>query len=139
VDVWFIAGPSKLHGVMRFRACSDDGAVTLECVLESCDGDRTCSAVSSCDAAEALPVGVAPGQVVLVRVAGAAGIEGALDIDFEETTACPADFNEDGIVNAADMTELLLAWGSPGADVNGDGTTNATDLAELLLAWGACS
>jgi hypothetical protein len=51
---------------------------------------------------------------------------------------CPADLNLDGAVNAADLTILLAAWGTPDADLNGDGTTNAADLTILLAAWGAC-
>lgn len=139
VDVWFVAGPSKSNGVMRLRACSSDGDVALECMVDSCDAPRICSIGSTCDATSALSVEVAPGEVVLVRVAGASGIEGTLDIAFEEQAACPADFNQDGNVNAADVTLLLSSWGSAGGDVNGDGTTNATDLAELLLSWGLCS
>ncbi len=56
--------------------------------------------------------------------------------------ACPADMSGDGIVNAADLAELLGAWGpNPGhpADFNGDGVVNAADLAQLLGAWGECS
>jgi hypothetical protein len=56
--------------------------------------------------------------------------------------ACPADMSGDGTVDAADLAELLGAWGpNPGhpADFNGDGTVNAADLAQLLGAWGACS
>ena len=139
VDVWFAIGPAKENGILRLRGCSSDGAVALEAASGSCDGQRTCSAVDSCGAAEALPVAITPGEVVYVRVAGAAGIAGTLDIDFEPVAACPSDFNDDGVVNAADLSALLLGWGTPAGDVNGDGATNATDLSELLLAWGACS
>ena len=57
------------------------------------------------------------------------------------TGLCPADFDGDGDVDAADLAELLLAWGqNPGshADFDGDGDVDAADLAELLLAWGVC-
>jgi hypothetical protein len=33
---------------------------------------------------------------------------------------------------------MLNAWGGPDADLNGDGATDAADLAELLGAWGDC-
>jgi hypothetical protein len=52
--------------------------------------------------------------------------------------ACPADFNHDGMVNAADLATLLNAWGTPAADLSGDGNTSAPDLAALLNAWGPC-
>ena len=138
VDVWFAVGPAKEGGVLRLRACSDDGAVAVECAIGSCEGVRTCSEPDSCGASDALPVGIAPGEVVFVRVAGAAGIDGRLDIDFEAVAACPSDFNDDGLVNAADLSALLLGWGTAAGDVNGDGTTDATDLSALLLAWGNC-
>jgi hypothetical protein len=46
-------------------------------------------------------------------------------------------FNNDGAVNAADLSLLLGAWGASGgaADLNGDGTVGAADLALLLGGW----
>ena len=52
--------------------------------------------------------------------------------------ACPGDFNSDGNINAADLANLLNAWGTAGGDLNGDGNTNAADLAALLNGWGPC-
>ena len=58
---------------------------------------------------------------------------------------CLADFNGDGMVNAADLAALLGSWGPcPGcpADIDGDGKgdgeVNALDLAILLGNWGPC-
>ena len=54
---------------------------------------------------------------------------------------CPADLDGDGNVNAADLAQLLGAWGpNPGhpADFDGDGNVDAADLAQLLGAWGDC-
>jgi hypothetical protein len=51
---------------------------------------------------------------------------------------CPADFDGDGDVDAADLLYLLAAWGSPGGDVDGDGNTDTADLLALLAAWGEC-
>lgn len=51
---------------------------------------------------------------------------------------CPADFNADGFVTAADLSTLLGAWGTPAGDIDGDGNTSAADLSTLLGAWGAC-
>ena len=55
--------------------------------------------------------------------------------------ACPADLTDDGAVSAADLAQLLAAWGAnPGhaADFNDDGDVDAADLAELLSTWGTC-
>ena len=54
---------------------------------------------------------------------------------------CPADLNNDGTVDSADLAQLLGAWGeNPGhpADFTGDGVVDSADLAQLLGAWGAC-
>jgi bacillopeptidase F len=60
---------------------------------------------------------------------------------FCKAAACPADLDGDGGVGAADLAELLGAWGpceACPADFNGDGFVGAPDLAELLGAWGPC-
>lgn len=47
------------------------------------------------------------------------------------------DLNADGRVDAADLAQVLGAWGMPGpTDLNGDGTTNAADIGLLLARWG---
>ncbi len=53
---------------------------------------------------------------------------------------CLADFNNDGIVNGADLATLLANWLAPGGlpDLNGDGVVNGADLAQLLANWGPC-
>jgi len=53
-------------------------------------------------------------------------------------SACPADFNNDGVVDSADLGTLLAAWGTAGGDTNSDGTTDSADLGDLLAAWGNC-
>lgn len=53
---------------------------------------------------------------------------------------CPADLDGNGVINAADLTILLGAWGTSGsADISGNGSVGAEDLALLLGAWGNCS
>ncbi len=56
-------------------------------------------------------------------------------------TTCPADLNQDGVVDGADLGILLGAWGlaSSPADLNGDGTVDGADLGGLLGAWGPCA
>jgi hypothetical protein len=51
---------------------------------------------------------------------------------------CPADFNNDNVVNGTDLGYLLGSWGTVDADANGDGITDAADLAILLGGWGNC-
>lgn len=56
---------------------------------------------------------------------------------------CPTDLNNDGTVNAADLSILLGNWGpwqptSPDTDFNNDNMTDAADLGVLLGGWGEC-
>jgi hypothetical protein len=51
---------------------------------------------------------------------------------------CPADLDDSGAVDGADLGTLLGAWGTPAADLDGDSTTGGADLGILLGAWGAC-
>ena len=53
---------------------------------------------------------------------------------------CPSDLDGDGIVDAADITLLLGAWGSadPGFDLDQDGVVGGGDLGVILGAWGVC-
>ena len=53
---------------------------------------------------------------------------------------CPGDFNSDGLIDGADLTQLLSSWGMGGgpADINHDGLVNGMDLTALLAAWGEC-
>jgi hypothetical protein len=55
---------------------------------------------------------------------------------------CPADTDGDGMVNVADLVNVILDWGPcpagcPG-DVSGDGQADVEDLVQVLLAWGPC-
>ena len=55
---------------------------------------------------------------------------------------CAADFDDSGVVGAADLAELLGYWGlnlGHAADLNGDGEVGPLDLALLLGHWGPCS
>ncbi len=51
------------------------------------------------------------------------------------------DITGDGLVNIADLLELIAVWGPcsgcPG-DLNGDATVNVSDLLILIGAWGPC-
>jgi len=67
-----------------------------------------------------------------------AGVDDFRVIDVDCTPSNPADLNNDGAVNGADLTILLGAWGSSNAayDLDGSGTVSGGDLAILLGSWG---
>ncbi|MEY4832032.1 MAG: hypothetical protein RL527_245, partial [Planctomycetota bacterium] len=58
-------------------------------------------------------------------------------------SACPADFDRDGIVSGADLAVMLAQWGQVSyalaSDINADGIVDQADLGLLLAAWGVCS
>ena len=60
------------------------------------------------------------------------------------TRECPADFNNNGAVDGADLALLLSSWGVAAAggtagDIDSDGMVGGSDLATLLSAWGPCA
>ena len=54
--------------------------------------------------------------------------------------ACPGDFDLDGTVSGADLTQLLGDWGTNRirSDLSGDGLVSGADLTILLGRWGIC-
>ena len=56
------------------------------------------------------------------------------------TVACNADFNNNGIVDVADILVLIADWGStdPAHDLDSDGIVNVADLLIMIAAWGPC-
>ncbi len=69
-------------------------------------------------------------------------LSGELTFEYVPAGApCPADLNNDGVVNVSDLLILLGDWGScPGcdSDLNNDGVVNVSDLLILLGDWGSC-
>ena len=63
---------------------------------------------------------------------------------IEIAASCPADFDDDGTVGAADLAQLLGNWGSCSdcnnciGNFNDDCVVDAADLAQLLGSWGPC-
>lgn len=53
---------------------------------------------------------------------------------------CAADLTGDGMVNGADLGQVIGAWGTadPVADLDGNGVVNGADLGLVIGAWGPC-
>jgi hypothetical protein len=54
---------------------------------------------------------------------------------------CPGDTDNDGDVDADDLTNVILQWGSTcpcNADVDNDNDVDADDLTIVILNWGSC-
>ena len=54
-------------------------------------------------------------------------------------TGCPADFNQDGGIDGADVNAFFEAWeaGESTADVNCDGGVDGSDIDVFFPAWEA--
>jgi hypothetical protein len=137
-DVWFLVGPFEANGVATLSACSNDAPVQIEAGSGSCGDELICSGSDACVEGAGVEVEIAKGASLLVRVASLARVEGELSVAFQPISACPSDLDGDGAVSAADLSLVLLNWGTTAADIDGDGTTSASDLSLVLEAWGAC-
>jgi hypothetical protein len=62
--------------------------------------------------------------------------------DDQSGCNCTGDLTGDGMVDGADIGQLLSSWGYCGAtcphDINRDGKVNGADLGLLLSGWGSC-
>jgi hypothetical protein len=56
---------------------------------------------------------------------------------YRVVTTCPADYNEDAVLNAHDIFDFLGAWFTldPSGDYNGDSVLDAHDIFAFLGAW----
>lgn len=72
---------------------------------------------------------------------GCAGVANYVaTVELAEKSACPADLDGNGTVDAADLAILLGQWGGAGvADLDVSGTVDGADLAVLLGGWGGCA
>tara|TARA_Y100000034_G_scaffold112889_1_gene147304 strand:+ start:233 stop:5500 length:5268 start_codon:yes stop_codon:yes gene_type:complete len=61
---------------------------------------------------------------------------------ISSNTTCPADINNDGIVDVIDLLQVVNNWGSimdiP-ADINSDGIVDVIDLLYVVNSWGPCA
>lgn len=62
--------------------------------------------------------------------------------DCDGVLVCPADLNDDGIVDGGDLAMILGSWNARGeglaADLNHDHVVDGADFAIVLGAWGPC-
>jgi len=65
------------------------------------------------------------------------------DIGGNTLCLCSPDINGDGVVDGADLAQILGSWGGCAgpcgpSDLNSDGQVNGADLAQVLGSWGPC-
>ncbi len=133
-DNGFNSGSAYLFGAAGGSDCPEDsdGRVTI-CHIPPGDPDNAHTIRVS---VKAVPAHLAHGDHcgpcdgLLMRSGGDAGHD-----------PCPTDLDHSGDIGAADLAELLGAWGpNPGhpTDLDGDGEVGPLDLALVLGNWGPC-
>ncbi len=72
------------------------------------------------------------------ELATGAAVDTDEDLLIDACERAKGDLNLDGEVDAADLSIVLVAWGTmePSADATGDGVVDAADLSRVLVNWG---
>ena len=78
-----------------------------------------------------------------LRIAVLAGFMFMCSPTQAQTMWCPADLNQDHLVNELDMSILFLNWGPTSSpipsDLNQDGQADGSDLGSMLIEFGSCA
>ena len=131
-------GDSPMSVVRRDRLVGESAWVAASSrPFELADLDR------SADVWPLVPLSTTTGSDAWFMIAAGCGRPEDLDGDFvpDECEPCPEDvIGQFARVDAFDLEQVLLAWGSddPRLDFDGDGLVDGVDLAAVLLAWGSC-
>ena len=125
VEIMISWGNGKGHAAMITSIIKwSDGSYTITYVDDPTQGD-----------------GVAENEEHTIHVNPNGTIQGGGSIiGFQIETVRTADLNGDGVVDTADLLDLLSTWGAcdgPNcpADLNGDGMVDTADLLEMLSKW----
>jgi len=105
----------------------------------------TASLAPGANASAAIAVNPCPGietysvRCVASNACGASPSSTAAFTVISCSPPCPADFNQDGGVDGADIEAFFIAWeaGEPASDVNADGGTDGADIETFFTAWQA--
>ena len=93
----------------------------------------------------ALPMAISADELTIVGTARGSFGTSPFVLDLHPSTPpCPADINDDQLVDGLDLTAVLSGWGDcpfgsdcP-ADINDDTFVDGLDLTAVLSGWGAC-
>ena len=75
----------------------------------------------------------------IISSEGTQAIFNYLNTHTKPVTSCLGDLTGDGLVNVADLLDLLAFFGTAQGDIDGDGVAAVSDLLVLLAAWGPCT
>ena len=146
-DVWY-SYIAPCDGQANVALCGSSFDTKLGAYAGSCPTAPntviTCND-DSCGLQSQISFAVTAGQNYLIRVGGYSfngGTENGnvtMTIGTECSFPCPADFNQDGGVDGADVDAFFAAWeaGESNADVNQDGGVDGSDIDVFFSAWEA--
>lgn len=105
-----------------------EGTFPIESLIDAPVGQWTAFTLSGLSVNNRRQIAMSANNIAL-------GLSGCIRLT---PTGAAEDIDGDGFVGAADLANLLAAWGmcaGCGADIDGDGMVGPTDLARLLGAW----
>lgn len=150
-DEPFAADATGTWGIIRgvkdrmltVTTCADlggasDGDVEITLYGGDCSDliPLACNNYGCSDGGAQLAVGEEMDVIVHFATTGAAKV-----IVLFDELPCIGDLNGDGIVDGADLADILGSWGQSDvpADLNGDGSVDGADLTIILGNWGPCA
>jgi hypothetical protein len=142
-DVWFNY-PSQCDGQLTITTCGTAGFDTKIAVYRGngCENFESRLAACSddnCGNQTSVTVDVAEGEFITIRLGGYNGAvgSGSLLLSCTADPTCPADFNQDGGVDGADVEAFFAAWsdGSKTGDFNQDGGIDGSDVEAFFINW----
>ncbi len=156
-DIWFTY-VATCNGMLTIDQCdiNYDGRMALyrgfncppdDADLVGCNDDACGESTGAIIGTALLPVMVACGDLLTLRVGGWGGAfgMGTFVMTCEGGSCCPWDCQEfpSGIIDVPDLLALLAAWGGPPGegttcDLDGSGVIAVPDLLKLLANWGPC-
>ncbi|MBS0197742.1 MAG: hypothetical protein JSR77_13385 [Planctomycetes bacterium] len=135
--VWTDGGGGAM---VTFEARAADNTL-----LGTVTGQHADNSVNGTTAEDRFYGAISDGGIKSIRIRHTSG---GLEVDHLQYGAaaaaapCPADFNQDGGIDGADVQAFFAAWetGDPAADVNQDGGVDGTDVEVFFAAWesGVC-
>ena len=147
-DVWY-RYTAECTGTATISLCGSAFNTKLAVYGSTCPGGSGAALACSDDSAvcgsddASVDVPVVQGQQYLLRIGSPNSASGfaAVLITCAPGTGCEEDLSGDGSVGAADLANLLAAWGTDPdgpPDFDGNNTVGPEDLGALLAAWGPC-
>jgi hypothetical protein len=113
-------------GVYRGSACPVTAARQMACNDDACSANRSRVTFNAVN-----------GQNYLVRLSNFSNVANGTAVVTVScaASACPCDWNDNGVLNSQDFFDFLTAFFSGNADYNNNGVTNSQDFFDFLTCF----